>query len=134
MEVLSSKRESMNVYGNDYDTPDGTCIRDYIHVNDLSIAHIKALIYLTEENKNLCVNLGTGNGCSVLEAINSAESIVGKKINYQVVGRRDGDPHSLYAQSTLASELLSWIPQYSSIETIMQSMWMLYNNESQNIL
>ncbi len=132
MEVLSGERESMNVNGNDCDTPDGTCIRDYIHVNDLSVVHLSALTYLIENHENLCVNLGTGNGYSVLEAIKSAESVVGKKVNFQIVGRREGDPQSLYAQSTLANELLNWTPQYSSLDTIMQSMWMLYKEESQN--
>ena len=106
MEVLSGDRESMDVYGDDYETPDGTCIRDYIHVNDLSVAHVKALIYLVEKKESLCVNLGTGYGYSVLEAIKSAESIVGKKVRFNISGRRDGDPQSLYAKSNLANDLL----------------------------
>jgi UDP-glucose 4-epimerase len=129
MEVLSGDREMMDVYGNDYDTPDGTCIRDYIHVNDLSVAHVGALTYLAEKNENLCVNLGTGNGYSVLEAIKSAESIVGKKVNFKISGKRVGDLQSLFAKSNLATELLGWIPQYSSLDRIMQSMWMLYKKE-----
>jgi UDP-glucose 4-epimerase len=132
MEVLSGERESMDVYGNDYDTPDGTCIRDYIHVNDLSTAHVNALTFLVEKNKSLCVNLGTGNGYSVLEVIKSAESIVGKKVNFKISGKRVGDPQSLFAKSNRATELLGWIPQYSSLDRIMQSMWMLYKKESQN--
>ena len=132
MEVLSGERESMDVYGNDYDTPDGTCIRDYIHVNDLSVAHVKALTYLVEKNKNLYVNLGTGNGYSVLDAIKSAESITDKKVRFTISGRRDGDPQSLYAKSTLANDLLDWSPKNSSLETIMQSMWKLYKKEFQN--
>ena len=131
MEVLSGERESMDVYGNDYDTPDGTCIRDYIHVNDLSVAHVKALTYLVEKNKNLYVNLGTGNGYSVLDAIKSAESITDKKVRFTISGRRDGDPQSLYAKSTLANDLLDWSPKNSSLETIMQSMWKLYKKEFQ---
>ena len=130
MEVLSGDREMMDVYGNNHDTPDGTCIRDYIHVNDLSVAHVGALTYLTEKNESLCVNLGTGNGCSVLEAIKSAESIVGKKVNFKISSKRVGDPQSLFAKSNLATELLGWIPQYSSLDRIMQSMWMLYKKGS----
>ena len=132
MEVLSGDREMMDLFGNNYDTPDGTCIRDYIHVNDLSVAHVGALAYLTEKNKSLCVNLGTGNGYSVLEVIKSAESIVGKKVNLKISGKRVGDPQSLFAKSNLATELLGWVPQYSSLDKIMQSMWMLYKKESQN--
>ena len=132
MEVLSGDREMMNVFGNDYDTPDGTCIRDYIHVNDLSVAHVGALTYLDDKNKSLCVNLGTGKGYSVLEAIKSAELIVGKKVNFKISGKRVGDPQSLFTKSNLATELLNWIPQYSSLDTIMQYMWMLYKKESQN--
>jgi UDP-glucose 4-epimerase len=134
MEVLSGDRESMDVYGNDYDTPDGTCIRDYIHVNDLSKAHVNALTYLVEKKESLCLNLGTGNGYSVLEAIKSAELITDKKVKFTISGRRDGDPKSLYAKSNLANELLSWFPEYSSLETIMQSMWRLYKKESENAI
>ena len=134
MEVLSGERESMDVYGNDYDTPDGTCIRDYIHVNDLSKAHVNALTYLVEKKESLCVNLGTGNGYSVLDAIKSAESITGKKVEFTITGRRDGDPQTLYAKSNLAYKLLDWSPKYSSLETIMQSMWKLYKKEFQNAI
>ena len=134
MEVLSGERESMDVYGNDYDTPDGTCIRDYIHVNDLSVAHVMALTYLVEKKESLCVNVGTGKGYSVLDAIKSAESITGKKVEFTITGRRDGDPQSLYAKSNLAYKLLDWSPQYPSLETIMQSMWRLYKKESENAI
>lgn len=129
MEVLSGGREMMNVYGNDYDTLDGTCIRDYIHVSDLSVAHVGALTYLAENNKSLCVNLGTGKGYSVLEAIKSAESIVGKKVNFKVTDRRAGDPKSLFAKSNLATELLGWAPEFSSLDNILESMWKLYERE-----
>ena len=124
---------STAVYGDDYDTIDGTCIRDYIHVNDLSDAHLKALTYIVDKRGNLCVNLGTGNGYSVLEAIKCAESIVGKKINYILSDRRSGDPISLFAESSLANKLLDWQPKYSSLEIIMQTMWNLYNKESNAI-
>jgi UDP-glucose 4-epimerase len=126
MEVLSGDREIMNIYGDDYNTLDGTCIRDYIHVSDLSVAHVGALTYLVENNESLCVNLGTGNGYSILEVIKSAESIVGKKVNFKVSGRRAGDSKSLFAKSNLATELLDWIPKYSNLDRIIQSMWMLY--------
>jgi len=132
MEVSLGDKETMDVFGNDYDTPDGTCIRDYIHVNDLSRAHIKALTYLVEKKENLCVNIGTGKGYSVFEAIKSAESITGKKFIFNITGMRYGDPESLFAKSNLVNNLLEWSPQYSSLESIIQSMWTLYNKESQN--
>ena len=132
MEVLSGKKDVLNVFGNDYDTQDGTCIRDYIHVNDLSIAHLAAFAYLIDKNENLSVNLGTGHGYSVLEAINSAESVVGKKIDFKISGKRIGDSRSLIAKSNLASKLLGWVPQYSTLDIIIESMWKLYKEESQN--
>ena len=132
MEVLLGDKETMNIFGNDYDTPDGTCIRDYIHVNDLSLAHIKALSYLLEKKESLCVNLGTGKGYSVLESIKSAESITGKKVRFNISEKREGDPQSLYAKSNLANDVLDWSPKYSSLESIMESMWMLYKKESKN--
>ena len=132
MEVLLGDKEMMEVYGHDYETPDGTCIRDYIHVNDLSLAHIKALTYLLEKKESLCVNLGTGNGYSVLESIKSAELITGKKVKFNLSERRVGDPQSLYAKSILANDVLDWSPKYSSLESIMHSMWMLYKKESKN--
>ena len=132
MKVLLGDKETMNIFGNDYDTPDGTCIRDYIHVNDLSLAHIKALSYLLEKKESLCVNLGTGKGYSVLESIKSAESITGKKVRFNISEKREGDPQSLYAKSNLANDVLDWSPKYSSLESIMESMWMLYKKESKN--
>lgn len=132
MEVLSGDREMMDVYGNDYDTPDGTCIRDYIHVNDLSVAHVGALTYLAEKNESLCVNLGNGKGYSVLDAIKSAESITGKKVKFNISGRREGGPQSLYANSNLANDLLVWSPKYSSLEMIMKSKWSIYNKDSKH--
>ena len=126
MEVLSGERKDMQVFGNDYDTPDGTCIRDYVHVNDLASAHIKALEYITSENKNLVVNLGTGNGYSVLDLINAAEKVSGKKVNYRISERRAGDPASLVADFSLANKLIDWKAEYSSPEQIFESMLPVY--------
>lgn len=126
MEVLSGERKEMQIFGNDYNTPDGTCIRDYIHVNDLASAHIKALEYITGENKNLVVNLGTGNGYSVLDLINAAEKVSGKKVNYKIAERRAGDPESLVADFSLANKLINWEAEYSSPEQIFESMLPVY--------
>jgi UDP-glucose 4-epimerase len=126
MEVLAGIRPSMQVFGNDYDTPDGTCIRDYIHVNDLATAHLKAMHYLMEKGENLIVNLGTGKGHTVLEVIHAAEKVTGRKVNYTIVGRRPGDPPELVASSALANQLLDWKAQYSDLETIFKTMAAVY--------
>jgi UDP-glucose 4-epimerase len=126
MEVLSGERRGMEVFGNDYDTPDGTCIRDYIHVNDLSSAHLKALDYIVKKDSNLVVNLGTGKGFSVMDLINSAEKVTGKKVNYKITGRRPGDPAELIADPTLAKKIINWEAEYSSPEQIFKSMIPVY--------
>jgi len=126
MEVASGMREQLQVFGNDYDTEDGTCIRDYIHVNDLSDAHLKAMDYLLNENKNLVVNLGTSKGCSVLEVIDEAEKAIGKKINYKIVGRRAGDPANLVASFNKVKDLLGWEAKHSDLKTIFESMKKVY--------
>ncbi len=128
MEVATGQRNSMDVFGNDYETKDGTGVRDYIHVNDLASAHVKALEYLMD-NDSFTVNLATGEGYSVLDVINEAEAVTGNKINYTIVDRRPGDPAELIATSTLADELLGWEAKYSDLNTILKSMWNVYNPE-----
>ncbi len=128
MEVASAMREQLQVFGDDYDTDDGTCIRDYIHVNDLSDAHLKAMDYLLNENKNLVVNLGTSKGSSVLEVIDEAEKAIGKNINYKIVGRRAGDPAHLVASYEKAKDLLGWEAKHSDLKTIFESMKKVYFN------
>ncbi|MBU1097559.1 MAG: UDP-glucose 4-epimerase GalE [Bacteroidetes bacterium] len=126
MEVVSGERTGMQVYGNDYDTRDGSCIRDYIHVSDLAEAHLLALQYLEEKGENLIVNLGTGNGSSVLEVIESANRITGKNVRYEIIARRPGDPANLVASSDLAYKLLGWKAKYSDMDTIIKSMMPVY--------
>jgi len=126
MEVASGMREKMLVFGDDYDTIDGTGVRDYIHVNDLARAHILALEYLVKKDDNLIVNLSTETGYSVLQAIQKAEEITNKKIKYDIVGRREGDPDNVYASFKKAKDLLGWDAQYSDLETILTSMWDIY--------
>ena len=128
METASGMRDKVQVYGDDYDTKDGTGVRDYIHVNDLAIAHISALKYLVEKKKNLVVNLSTANGYSVLEAIDKAKEITGKDIPIQIVGRRDGDPDTVVASFAKANKILNWEAKYSDLETILSSMWEIYKN------
>jgi UDP-glucose 4-epimerase len=126
METAAGIRDKMQVFGNDYDTPDGTCIRDYIHVNDLADAHIRAMEYVLNHNQNLTVNLGTGSGYSVLEVIEKAQQVSGRQIQYEVIRRRPGDPPELYADCKLAARLLNWKARYSDIETIIKSMCPVY--------
>ena len=130
METACGMRDKFQVYGNDYDTIDGTGVRDYIHVNDLATAHILALKYLVEEKKNLIVNLSTANGYSVLEAIEKAKEITGKDIQYQIVGRRDGDPDTVVASFAKANKILNWEAKYSDLETILNSMWNIYKDSN----
>ncbi len=107
------KRDKIKVFGNDYNTPDGTCIRDYIHVDDLADAHIKALEYLVNGGKCEVFNLGTGEGYSVLDIINAVENITNLKVNYEIVERRAGDPAILVADNKKAIEILNWNPKYN---------------------
>lgn len=129
MEVASGERDKMEVYGNDYNTPDGTCIRDYIHVNDLSKAHLLAMDYIRDKNEDLAVNLGTGKGYSVLEMIDAAGKVVGKEINFEIVPRRPGDPDDLYASTELAGKKLNWKAGHSDLDTIFSSMIPVYMEE-----
>ena len=129
METAIGKRESMDIYGDDYNTPDGTGIRDYIHVTDLATAHVQALNYIVENKENLTLNLATGNGYSVLEVIENTQQIIGKNISYNIIDRRSGDPAELIAISKLAKNYLNWECKYSDIKTILQSMWDIYSQQ-----
>ena len=111
------------LYGTDYSTPDGTCIRDYIHVTDLAIAHIYALEYLVREKKNITCNLGTNKGTSNREMISIVEQVTGKRVHVKEDNRRSGDPDYVVADATKAFEMLSWKPQYSSLEHIVSTAW-----------
>ena len=119
------KRESMSVFGTDYDTRDGSCIRDYVHVMDIAHAHTLALQYLLDDrNKESCevFNLGTGNGVSVLELIDSFEKISGKKLNYQKTDRRPGDVIAIYANNDRARKCFGWEPKYG-LDEMMTTAW-----------
>jgi len=129
MESAIGIRDAMDIYGDDYKTPDGTGIRDYIHVNDLVIAHVKTLNYIVEKQENLTLNLATGKGYSVLEVITNIQEIIGKNINYKIIDRRLGDPAELIAVSNLANEKLNWECKYSDLSTMLQSMWNVYSKQ-----
>jgi UDP-glucose 4-epimerase len=123
LDVALGKKNLIQVFGSDYPTPDGTCIRDYIHVSDLADAHIKALELLFDSGESDYYNLGTGIGCSVLEVINAAELVTGKRIRIEKVIRREGDPAELVASNRKALTSLNWNPQFSSIEEIISTAW-----------
>lgn len=128
LQVPLKKRDVINVFGDNYDTKDGTCIRDYIHVCDLADAHIKALEYLDTGNKSDFFNLGNGEGYSVLEIIKASEKVVGQPINKKICGRRAGDPAKLVADNHKAKEILGWEPKITDLETIIQSAYNFHKN------
>lgn len=126
MEVAIGKRDCLNIFGGDWPTKDGTCIRDYVHVSDLAIAHVKALEYLENTKKSITLNLGTEEGHSVLEMLEKAREITGKKIPSCIAKKRSGDPPSSYASSQLAKSTIGWSPKYSTLETLISSTWNVY--------
>lgn len=108
MKVLFGAKSSLEVFGDDYPTPDGSCVRDYVHVSDLADAHIKALDYLESGGRSLSCNVGTGQGTSVKQLITVTESVTGRTVPHSVVGRRAGDPAAVYADPTLVRAVLGW--------------------------
>lgn len=122
LEAVSGLRPELQVYGNDYPTPDGTCVRDYIHVNDLAEAHVAALEYLAEGGPSVALNLGTGQGHSIREVINTVERVTGQKVPQRVSPRRPGDPPTLVADATRAQRVLRWKPS-RSLEHIVETAW-----------
>jgi UDP-glucose 4-epimerase len=117
------KRESISIFGTDYPTPDGTCIRDYIHVNDLADAHILGLEYLLKGDDSEVFNLGNGSGFSVREVIAAAEQVTGTSITVEERDRRPGDPPILIGSGEKARTILGWQPQYPSIKDIVAHAW-----------
>ena len=123
LEAAAGRRPHISVFGDDYDTPDGTAIRDYIHVLDLSQAHLLAVKHLQAGGESEFINLGNGTGFSVLEVIEASRKVTGKPIEAVVAPRRAGDPSRLIADSRKARELLGWKPQFADLETIIESAW-----------
>jgi len=122
LQVALGQREQIKIFGDDYDTPDGTCVRDYIHVEDLAQAHVLALEAL-REREALHYNLGNGNGFSVREVVETARRVTGHPIPAEVTPRRPGDPATLIADSTRIREELGWTPRHADLESIVQSAW-----------
>ena len=123
LKVPNNQRENITIFGDDYDTKDGTCVRDYIHVTDLAQAHILAVKYLMNGGESNIFNLGNGVGFTVKEVIEVARKVTGHPIPAVVAERRAGDPAKLIASSAKAIEVLGWKPQYADLETIIASAW-----------
>ncbi len=128
LDVAAGKRERFEVNGNDYETPDGTCIRDYIHVVDLAAAHIQSVEYLAKGSDSVALNLGVGRGYSNLEVLDTVTRVTGKKVTRSFGPRRPGDPAKLWADNQKAKEVLGWEPQYPDLETIIESAWKWHEN------
>ena len=126
MEVAIGRKTQLAVYGNNYNTKDGTGVRDYIHVSDLAKAHIDSINYIFNNKENLTINLGNEIGYSVLDIINKSSEISKKKIKYRIEARREGDMGSLIANTDLAKKLIDWKPKYSDLDTIVNSTWEIY--------
>lgn len=123
LQAASGRRAHIEVFGRDYDTPDGTCIRDYIHINDLCTAHWLGLQSLMKGGGSQRYNLGNGNGFSVQQVIDTANRVTGRPVTVRDAPRRDGDPARLVADSTLARQQLGWQPQITDLDTMMRHAW-----------
>jgi len=134
LQAASGRRESISIFGQDYDTPDGTCIRDYIHICDLCDAHWLAIQSLQLNNKTAAYNLGNGNGFSVKEVIDSACKITNVDIPVVIAERRAGDPARLVADANLARQVLNWRPSYDSLDTIIEHAWKWEQKLAENLI
>ena len=126
MEVAAGIRPKLSVFGDDYETRDGSCLRDYVHVSDLAEAHVSAFEYIQKHDKSITVNLGSETGVSVFEMVERVRAITGRTVAAEVTGRRAGDPAVLIASSGKARELLGWVPKQSDVDTLVSSTWKLY--------
>lgn len=128
LQVPNGKREYISIFGDDYDTKDGTCVRDYIHVTDLAQAHILAVKYLQTGNESNIFNLGNGVGFTVKEVIDTARKVTSHPIPAKITPRRAGDPAQLIASSEKAKEILGWTPEHNSLEEIISTAWNWHKN------
>ena len=117
------QRQEMTVFGSDYPTDDGTCVRDYIHIQDLAQAHFLTLQHLLEGGESRKYNLGNGSGYSILDVIKTAEIVTGKKISYTWADRRGGDPATLVGSAEKITRELGWKPEFGSLEAILETAW-----------
>ena len=129
LEGAGNPEYCLSIFGHDFDTRDGTAIRDYIHVCDLADAHLRALEYLASGHPSTAINLGTGTGTSVLEIWNSVQKVTGRAVPKRVSARRAGDPASLIANASRAREVLGWVPEHSRIDKIIMDAWAWHQSE-----
>lgn len=122
LQIALGQRERITVFGDDYPTPDGSCVRDYVHVDDLADAHLRAVERL-REGQGICLNLGIGRGYSVLEVIDACRRVTGHPIPVEIGPRRPGDPADLVADATLARQTLGWRPSFESLDAIIETAW-----------
>lgn len=122
LQTAAGNRDTLDIFGTDYPTPDGTCVRDYIHVSDLADAHLRALEYLVKEDRSICLNLGTGTGHSIRQIIDAVEQVTGRKLPTRVTTRRSGDPPALVANPTRAQQVLGW-KATRSLNNIVDTAW-----------
>ena len=123
LEAAGGRRDKVMIFGDDYPTPDGTCIRDYIHVCDLADAHVRALSYMDSNDGAAAFNLGNGNGFSVKEIVDMARRVTGREVRTEIAPPRDGDSAILVADYSLAAEKLGWQPKYTSVEDQVSHAW-----------
>ena len=123
LQAAAGLRDGVEIYGTDYPTADGTCIRDYVHVTDLARAHVLGLRYLQSGNPSDAFNLGNGDGFSVRTVLDAAAKITGRKIKAVDAARRPGDPHSLVGSSAKAKRVLGWVPRFNGLEAIIETAW-----------
>jgi UDP-glucose 4-epimerase len=132
METAVGIRPQLSIFGDDYDTEDGTCIRDYVHVNDLADAHVRSLEYIAEKDISITVNLGSQNGVSVKEMVQKAREITGKPIPVKIAPRRPGDAAKMVASSKEAFRILGWKANFSDADTLISSTWKVYKKHFPN--
>jgi UDP-glucose 4-epimerase len=132
MEVAAGMRDHIDIFGSDYDTPDGTGVRDYVHVTDLADAHVLGLEYLGKNDRSFIVNLGSENGISVKEMVDKAREVTKTPIKTVFAPRRAGDPAKLVASSKVAYELLGWKAKYSDVSSLLSSTWNVYKKRRQS--
>jgi len=123
LQAASGRRDNIAIFGTDYDTPDGTCVRDYIHINDLCSAHLLGLEHLVAGGESKAYNMGNGQGYSIKEVIDVAKKVTGTDFEVKLGERRDGDPAKLVADASLLQKELGWSPQYADLETIIRHAW-----------
>ena len=132
LEAASGERNAFRINGTDYDTPDGTCVRDYVHVADLADAHVRALRYLLGDGEPITLNVGTGRGTSIATLLEAVERVTGRTVPREIAPRREGDAATLVADSTRIRELLDWVPRHD-LEDIVRTAWNWHRTRTRKV-